>query len=149
MGKKFRADDATEGEVDRDREAYDANAENAAARESKATTFFMSSSGTWVTGFAEVPALPAQQKLVKGKQGWLEIQKTVCFMRRRRSRLRNSSFTTNNYLESCDQTPGSTGVPSAFTAVRADGFNPKASTMVGATCVVAVSAKTVCGLKHG
>ena len=32
---------------------------------------------------------------------------------------------------------------------RADGFNPRALTMVGATCVVAVSAKTVCGLKHG
>ena len=53
----------------------------------------------------------------------------------------------NDYLESCDQTSGSTGVPSAFTAVRADGFNPRALTMVGATCVVAVSAKTVCGLK--
>jgi hypothetical protein len=51
----------------------------------------------------------------------------------------------NDYLESCDQTSGSTGVPSAFTAVRADGFNPRALTMVGATCVVAVSAKTVCG----
>ena len=67
----------------------------------------------------------------------------------RKSEVAAPPLTVNNYLESCDQTSGSTGVPSAFTAVRADGFNPKALTMVGATCVVAVSAKMVWGVKHG
>jgi hypothetical protein len=63
----------------------------------------------------------------------------------RKSEVAAPPLTVSNYFASCDQTSGSTGVPSAFTAVRADGFNPRALTMVGATCVVAVSAKMVCG----
>jgi hypothetical protein len=49
----------------------------------------------------------------------------------------------NDYCVSCDQTSGNTGVPSALTASKADGFNPNAFRIVGATWVVAVSAETV------
>jgi len=53
------------------------------------------------------------------------------------------------YFASCALTSGSTGVPSALTASSAAGSSPNTFTIVGATCLVAVTADTVWAVKAG
>jgi hypothetical protein len=71
----------------------------------------------------------------------------AAFHKTKRSHRARPLLPANDYFASCVSTSGSTAVPSALTASNAAGFSPSAFRIVGATCVVAVSAETVCAVK--